>query len=519
MKLNVGLITFSPMWEQLLVQEGVPFSYVDCREADTCSVLIVNRRLDHEERILVEAYLASGGAALGYAGHLNGVCGTVRRRERLDYLVGERNGALHEIFLLDLAIVGEVPQEANCLRTSTHLFAAFAGKLGGGYAVILPFDPARMMCDARVVNKSFYSSRERLPSERVSLVSKGELRHLLHEALRLLHHSRNLPYVHAWYFPNGMKNCSTFRVDTDKGSRQEVDQLCHAALDHNVRMTWFVDVKSHEAWLQHFAFLSGQDIGVHCYEHRTYETFDDNYANIAKAKRKLEQEGISVRGFAAPFGAWNRELAKAVSKLGFDFSSEFAYVYDSLPLYPSDGEQTFPTLQIAIHPVCIGSLRRVGYTQEQMQEYFRRVIEEKLARDEPLFFYHHPTHHAWDVVRFIFHYLETRGVESLTMLDFARWWTTRMKYRPTVTYEGERVRVESNAPADDAVWLRVVHPDGREAYVRPAADIDLNALRWNPPREVPPAPSDIRRIREFDPRGLLGELFTTLSRRFKEGTR
>lgn len=519
MKLNVGLITFSPMWEQILAQEGVPFTYVDCSEAAECSVLIVNRRLDADERREVEAYLASGGTVLGYAGHLNAIRGTTSRQEQLDYLVGERSGALQEIFLLDLGIVGEIPREANCLRTQANLFAAFAGRLGGGHAVILPFDPAMMMCDTRVVNKSFYSSRERLPSERVSLVSKGEVRHLLHEALRRLHHARNLPYVHTWYFPNGMKNCSTFRVDTDKGSRQEVDELCRAAVDHNVRMTWFVDVKSHEAWLQHFAFLTGQDVGVHCYEHQTYETFDANLANIAKAKRKLEQEGVSVRGFAAPFGAWNPELAKAIDQLGFEYSSEFAYLYDSLPLYPSTGEHTFETLQLPVHPVCIGSLLRVGYTETQMQEYFARVIDEKLSRHEPLFFYHHPTHRSWNVVRFIFRHLETRGIENITMLDFARWWTARMHYRPTVAYAEGHVRMESDAAADEAVWLRIVHPDGREAFVRPAADIDLNALRWNPPREAPPVPSDIRRIREFDARGLLGEFFTTLSRRFKEGTR
>ncbi len=506
------------MWEQLLEQEGVPFSYGELEtQIHTCSMLVVNRLLKGSEVKTIEQYLQSGGAVLGYADHLTGVCGTTTRRERLEYLVAEHDDIFSNVSLVDVEILADIPREANVLRTQHDTYAVFAGKLGGGYVVMFPFDVATLMCDVRAADKSFYSDRERLPSERVSLVSKGELRHLVHDALQYLHHARNVPYAHVWYFPDGKRNLFAFRIDSDKGSRNEIDELYHVALENDISMSWFLDVKSHEEWLQHFAFLAGQEIGVHCYEHQTYETFDANVKNISKAKRKLEQVGISSPGFTAPFGIWNSELAKAIEKTVFEYSSEFSFAYDSFPVYPSNGEQTFLTLQVPIHPICIGSLRRVGYTEGQMKEYFRRVIEEKLLRGEPLFFYHHPTHHCRDVVQFIFRYVAEKGIENTTMLEYARWWKKRLSNRLEISFENTKCKVRSPKSVDESLWLRVVNPDKREVVVPVSDEIDLQSIEWNSQRLAAQVPSDIRRIREFDPRGMLGDLFTTLTRKFSEG--
>ncbi len=513
MRLQVGVIAQSPMWEQLLAQEGVPFQFISFGQIDDSAVVIVNRPLNAEEQRQVENYLSSGGAVLGFAGHMDGVGGTTSRREQIDYLLADHDEIFPDIQLLDLSVMGEIPREANCLRTQTNTFGVFAGSMNGGYAVVLPFDPVAAMTDVRVANISFYATRERLPSERVSVVGKGEIRQLLRRALEYLFRMRNLPYVHVWYYPNGMQNIFCFRIDTDGGSREEVDQLYHIALQHDIGMSWFVDVKSHEEWLQHFAFLTKQEIGVHCYEHQTYETYDANLKNISKAKTKLQQVGLSANGFTAPFGIWNPALARAIDKLVFDYSSEFSYLYDSLPLYPSHGTETFLTLQVPVHPICIGSLRKVGYSEGQMKEYFLRVIDEKLLRDEPLFLYHHPTHRCWDVVRTMFRYIEEKRIENITMIDYARWWGKRLSYHPAVAVDGNILSVTSKKSPHDSVWLRIVRPDGAETCLAPNETINMELLHWSPPRKELSPPADLRRIREFDPRGTLGNLFTTITRK------
>ncbi len=521
MNLSVGLIAQGAMWEQLLKQEGVPFDYAPLdSQLESRAVLIINRDLSDTEQRRIEAYLDSGGAVLGSAEYLRRVCGTMSRSERLEYLVSDHDEIFPDVSLMDASILAHIPREANCLRTQENTFAVFAGKLGGGYAVILPFDIAAAMRDARAANKNFYSVLERLPTERVSLVAKGEMRRLLHGALEYLFHARNLPYAHVWYFPQGVKNVFAFRIDSDKGSRNEIDALYEVARDNDVRMSWFLDVKSHEDWLQHFAFLSGQDMGVHCYEHRVFDDFEANLKNITAAKRKLDDASISASGFSAPYGMWNAGLAKAIDQIGFEYSSEFSYAYDCLPFYPSMGDHTFGALQVPVHPICIGSLRRVGYTESQMKEYFRRVIDEKLLHNDPLFFYHHPTHHCWEVMECIFRCIKEKGIENITLLEYARWWKKRLASSFTCTFENSRLIVNSEKPSEDTVWLRVSRSSNEEAIVPLACDIvardiDLHALPWKV-RTRAAVPADIRRIREFDPRSKMGELITSLTRKFTE---
>jgi peptidoglycan/xylan/chitin deacetylase (PgdA/CDA1 family) len=517
-KLGIGVVAGSPQWEQLLRQEGVPFSHVELNDvAEACSILLVNRALDDAEQSAVEQYLRNGGAVLGYAAHLQGVCGTATRQERLDYLLADHDRIFPGIHILDLACVGEIPREANCLKTQDNTFGVFAGPLGGGYAVLLPFDPAVAIADARSANKSFHSARERLPFERVSLVAKGEMSRLLRDAMEYLHHLRGLPYAHLWYFPDGMENVFACRIDSDRGSRAQVDELYNAAREYDMRMSWFVDVKSHEEWLQHFAFLSGQEIGVHCYEHQTYDTYDDNHKNMLRALHKLSQVGVHAPGFTAPFGVWNSSLARAIDQIGFEYSSEFSYAYDSLPFFPCDREVTMNALQVPIHPICIGSLRRVGYSEAQMQEYFSSVMRLKLLRDEPLFFYHHPTHQAWDVVRDMFRFVKDQGLHNMTMLEFAQWWKRRAQANISITYENMQLTVHSAQPFNESPWLRIVMPTKQYARVALAPSLSLKRLVWSDPAVVVEPPPDIRRTREFDVRELLGDIMTTMQRKFSEG--
>jgi hypothetical protein len=512
MNLSVALFDDSPAWEHMLAQEGVPCAVATQElRSEEITVLIIHHPLSEAERRRVEKYLRDGGAVLGAADYLHAVHGTVCREEQVEYLVA-RPGDPFDIHLLDLAIKSHIPREANCLSTEHDMFAAFAGPFGEGHAVLLPFDLAPLMFDARAVEKNFYSTRDRLPAERVSLVSKGELRHLLHSALLYLFHARRLPYVHRWYFPDGKPNLFAFRIDSDKGSREEIDTLYRVAREEDVGMTWFLDVKSHEDWLQHFAFFSGQEIGVHCYEHETYTSTAENVSNISKAKHKLNQAGVSARGFSAPFGKWNESLAQAIDEIGFDYSSEFAFAYDTLPFASSPpGKRSLP-LQIPIHPICIGSLRKVGYSETQMSDYFQRVITEKLLRDEPLFFYHHPTHHHHDVMRSIFRFARDRGIENITMGEFARWWKKRLLFRLRAALHNSMLNLDWNG--DESVWLRIVHPERGEAIVPAAHAIAINTLPWQKRSRATP-PSDIRRMREFDPRALFGNVFSTVARKLQ----
>lgn len=517
MNVRLGLTHPSSGWEQLVQQEGGSHEVVDVFSSaliQECSLLIVCSALTTAEREAVQKYLRDGGAVIGYVAHLTGLPGCESRPGRIEYIVADHDEIFPDVHLLDLGVEGAIPREANCLRLDTNNFALYAGALGGGFAVLLPFDLSKALHDGDAISKSFYGSLERLPTERVSRVGKGEMRQLVRRSFELLHRMRGIPYVHLWYFPEGKENTFAFRIDTDGAPQRDVDELYEIASEHRVGMSWYLDVKSHEQWLPWFTGLRGQEIGIHCYEHTTFESIDTNVASITRARKLMQSAGLRPEGFTAPFGVWHTALAAAIDQVGFAYSSEFSYAYDTFPLYPESSGKTYETLQVPIHPVCIGSLLRIGYTEEQMVAYFQRMVEQKRVRQEPLFFYHHPTHRCWSVVAELFRSVRKAGIPDITLGDFARWWKHRLSIHLDVRSDGQNVFVvRANGPGGSEAWVRIVRPDGREAVVPIEDTIRLDDLTWRPQRLVPP-PDDIRRIREFDPRSALGDLYTRMMRKF-----
>jgi hypothetical protein len=518
MKVLVGVSAHSLFWEQLLRQEGIPYRVVDLAEGNAVSefsVMVVPRLTTGSESEALLGYLRRGGAVMGAARHLPGLPGMKTRREPIEYVVTDGDQVFPTVGLLDLALRGDVPREANHLRTQQNTFAVFAGEISGGIGVVFPFDVAELFFDYRALAKAFYGRRERLPSERVSLVAKGEIQHLVHDALVYLHHARGLPYVHAWYHPGVAKNVLAFRVDTDAGTRPDIDALYRVVRGAGIRATWFLDVRAHEPWIQHFESMVEQEIGVHCYDHVAYTDEEQARYQLGRAKQVVEAVGFAPEGVAAPFGFWTPALARAIEQLGFAYSSEFGYAYDAFPIVGATRDATFAPPQIPVHPVSIGSLLRVGYRPDAMMEYYDRVVRTKLERDEPLFFYHHPGHRCPDVARFLLERAQHEGVMNMTLREYARWWKGRSAAPLFFDIRGSELHVESVSYLNEhGVGLRVL-PEGRnEILVPPASVIDLKMLKADR-RPAPSFPEDLRRIRETEPRRMLGDLYTAMLRRLR----
>ena len=517
MKLLAGLVAPSPVWEAILSQEGLPWMHLPSQEEwfDMCSVLIVTRRLEGRDRDHAAHFLQRGGAVFGSAHHFNGLGKMSSRSVHVRYIISEGDPLFAPVRLIDLAMPGHIPREANHLRTDRNEHAVFAGELGGGIGVVLPFDMQAAMEDARVTPKAFYCRRERLPSERVSLVARGEIRHLVRSALAWLHHMRGLPYAHLWYYPGDSHSVATLRVDTDGAPRDDIDTLYRIMQDAGIRGTWFLDVQPHETWLPHFHSLVGQEIGLHCYEHRFGNNMKADEANMRRGNELLRAAGWNAAGFAAPFGTWTPAHGALIDRMGFAYSSEFGCGYDTLPFLPERHAATFTTLQIPIHPISIGSLMRTGASGRSMQQYFEDTAADLLSRQMPLFFYHHPTHRHWDVVHTMVNTYQNPGIMKLTLGEYARWWHQRALLDVAIDVAGHHIMVRNGDIADAAdVYLHIVRPDGREALVSPAQPITLTTLHCELPRRSI-VPDDLRRIRDVDPRRMLGELYSAMLRRLK----
>jgi hypothetical protein len=503
----------------LLRQEGFPFAIADPEREDLeeYSLAVVHRGLSRRGSEAVAEYLTRGGAVLGDASSCRGIAGMTARDEFIGYLVGDGSPPFSSLALADIGLPGALSGESGVVRTEQNSFALFAGPVGKGWAVTLPFAADEALADGRAVQKSFYAPFDRLPSEHVSTVAKGEVRHLVRDALAFLHARRGIPYAHLWYFPGGARNVFAFRVDSDAAHRHDVDHLYELARRFDVPLTWFLDVRSHESLLGHFAAMSGQEFGVHCYHHRVSADRGENASNFGKAKEMMEAVGFRPDGFAAPFGLWNRNLAAVTKELGFRYSSEFSYAYDTLPLSPFSPAGVYGVPQIPVHPVCIGTLRQAGYTEQRMQQYFSMASSWKIARREPLFFYHHPGHQSWETVESILSLAALAGVRALTLGAFARWWERRSGLTPDLRVEKGWLLVDrssSSAMSESDTLIRILSPEGKEAVLAPGERLDLELVRWDEPPAFSP-PGDLRRIREFDPRRMLGDLYNSMVRRMR----
>ncbi|MEK7749112.1 MAG: polysaccharide deacetylase family protein, partial [Bacteroidota bacterium] len=463
MQLNIGILGDSPGWRLLLQQEGVPFSHVGEEiSGNHFSVVVIGDSVDEREAEGVRGYLKNGGAVLCSARIFAQLAGSQYANMNVRYLLPEPDSEFEDAGLIDIRQKCRVPMNANTLKNERGATTCYVGEFLDGHVVALPFDIEAVMLDHRSAAKSFYSPTKRLPYEHVSVVSRGNVRRLIARALEILHHRRSMPYAHVWYYPRDSESVFSFRVDTDRGTEEEIQQLYSVAGQHRVPMSWFIDAKSQAKMMPVFKRMEHQELGVHCFDHRVYKEFERNLENIGKALEVMRLAGIEPKGFASPFGKWNKGLARAVKEHGLKYSSEFSYDYDNLPSTPYFEDKFLCVPQIPVHPICIGSLKRQGYKDARMVQYFENILRQKLASRLPLIFYHHPKDGHHSVLEHVFNFIAGRRVPMMRFADYVEWWQERQTMNLRLSYEGSHLKT-SGRPTSRDVFLRITKGDGTEA--------------------------------------------------------
>ena len=497
--LSVGIIGKKDGWQLMLEQEGVPYAVVgEEMSVDEFSALVVSDGVSPMWLERLRKYLDSGGSVLCSAGTFSQFADVPSNETFIRYLLPEPGSEFSGAGMVDLFCQGFIPQNANSLLNENGQRTAFIGSFRGGTLVVLPFDANELALDARILTKSFYARRNRLPFERVSLVSKRAVRKLVSRSLEMLHHRRGLPYVHKWYYPSDAPSLFALRVDTDSSDRHTIESLHHLAASVNIPLTWFVDTKSQQNFAGVFSSMKADEIGIHCYEHATYPDYQKNIENIRRATNLLHGHGIEATSFAAPYGAWNEAIAAAIEHCGFEYSSEFSYDFDNLPSFPYSDGKPMSTLQVPVHPISIGSLQRQGFDNQEMIDYFRFAMESKLQQRDPLFFYHHPRNNHADVLKVMFEFVHQQSVQAVRMIDYARWWKKRcgVSYRAFVN--DNELRIDSG-PADDSVYVHITQDSVKESFTPFQSHISMGNLEWNNSPQPMPLRADIHRIRKFNP--------------------
>ncbi len=496
-RIIVGLTKSAPGWQLLLNQEGVPFEIVaDWSRVDpgSYSALVVSGPLSHADARAVEQYLAAGGAVLSSIAHFLPT-GLVKARPAfIKRVLPDTSLVFSHARPLDIFARGYVGRAADTGFLENGRRALVRGTHRAGHFILVPFDVNDAILDRRTARKDFILGR-RLPrpSEKVALVSKGEVRRVIANVLILLHQLRHLPLVHAWYHPNGCRTSFGLRIDVDRAPARDIQELFALARKYCLRLDWFVNLKDVTDTVPRFAAMSrqGQNIGLHGFEHRVYDTMAANLANIRQGMTLLHQAKIPICGFVAPHGVWNEPLAASLDALGITYSSEFTLDYDDLPFVPVGSASTYQHLQIPIHPICIGRLARAGGDDAAMGDYFRAALQHCLASGQPAFFYHHPGHaHKTVITKLIEAMINNPAVSITNLRDYAQWWRKRSKVQFSVVLDGTTLKI-TTSEALRSFRLRIVRA-GHEALVPIRPQIRLERIRWRP-RPVETGPVGITR--------------------------
>lgn len=506
--LHIGLLELTPGWEIILEGIGLPWRLIHGigePKPEEFAAIIVNRHLWSEEIDALDAYGRAGGGLLDVGRLLPARAPWQTRRSWSHRIVDpslRRSGATPQIIDTGCRALRYGPDNGPERVIALEEF-------GAGALAFLGLHPDHLLLSTARRTKRFPGIADDHPAELVSSVDKGEVIRLVDALLRQLYFERGLPYPRIRPFPGNAPSIAALRIDTDFGTRRQIDRLHAISRDRQFPFTWFLHTEGHGDWLDHFGSFHFGELALHGARHRTFRDRERNRENIERGRRQMQEAGLGQPvGFAAPTGLWNHGLAEAIDGADFLYSSEFSLAFDALPFYPvlpmsrRVNRRFYRALQIPIHPVSVGNLARVGIEGDRMKAYYRRVIREKIAAGMPLIFYHHPTHERYDVVEEIVATTLATGAEPMTFTDYARWWQRRSEAIVELSLDRHgRLHLRSN-DRDPTVQIGVVWPDGSEGTIwMDGAYSREEVTRTPPPTWTPPdeayGPGDISEVRNF----------------------
>ncbi|MEA2103241.1 MAG: DUF2334 domain-containing protein [Candidatus Cloacimonadota bacterium] len=509
MKLKIGVIGKEKGWKIILQQEGIFYDIItdfSTIKIDEYSVLIICKKLDNEEKKVVNNYIKSGGSVLIDSYSQFEPYKKIRRK----YLISERNSIFSSIGIVD--VFDDIYLPKNNMKALDTGLKIYTKKIGKGAIIFLPFDINKLLRNKQSKRKRFSDDRKELGSEIVAQVSKGKIRRIVRISLEYLHFQRDLPFVQKWYYPQYSKNIFIFRVDDDGCKPEEAKKMYEICQKHKINASWFLVADSLDRLKKSYSNFKSQELTLHCFKHQTYKNYNDNYSNLKKGKEILKKLQIETTGFVSPFGAWNESLAKAVDNLNFAYSSEFALDYDNLPFFPEGNNESYRTLQIPIHPISMGRLHRSHYSENEMKNYYKKVILRKLVLNEPIILYHHPHHKKLDVIDDIVEFINNQtGIWKTTMDGFRKWWKKRIQAKFKIEYADNELKI-LNENENNEVYLRVAADENNESIVKPASEISYDSIVWkNAPKFS--FPDNIKRIRQWQWRDYLYDYESRKARR------
>ena len=170
--------------------------------------------------------------------------------------------------------------------------------------------------------------------------------------------------------------------------------------------------------------------------------------------------GIRDQGFASPGWHWNKEIARAVNKSDFLYSSHTVSDRGEFPFYEYYDNKKMSFLEIPffeISDVKFESILKSSQNYSNIQKVAKKLrgdylkyIDEQIKHNRPIAIMGHP--HlvgkiATSVLSPIFKKISHLKIPNYTLKEFVEWWKQREKFRLKYYKQNGGIIIHSNFSA------------------------------------------------------------------------
>ena len=500
MNLTLELLGSNQGWETVLQQMGVCYNIVDYDDITVDGYkpicLIAHNFSNISDPDVISDLVKAGGTVLFESQVYARIFNRKVRKKKIKSIFPQTGSIFESLGVIDLhsVILIDCKRKRDFWDKKLSIFSDIVGK---GTITVIPFNLYSLMKDARSCRKRFPAGRNELPSEIVSKVSKGKIRKMIEILIKKILSQNDLPLVQKWF--SNCESLFSFRIDTDYCTAVQAKELYNVCRKKEITGTWFVDTGSKDLLTETYAKMNDQEIAFHCDRHRIFPDKKNNEHYISIGLSKLADTHINVNGYAAPFGEWNNNLAEVLDEKGFNYSSEFALNYDDLPFYPYTDKKVHDVLQIPVHPISLGRLRRSHFSEEEMVQYYKDLIDRKITEMEPILIYHHPAHEHFNVFEEIFEYVNDLGLQKFSFQQWAVLWKYLQSIDLQVSISENKLKLSADNGMD--FYIKISYK-GKYTILPFRKKIDLNKVDWQV-EKIPEKLREKRNIRKKHWRDLL----------------
>lgn len=317
--------------------------------------------------------------------------------------------------------------------------------------------------------------------ERIASIDKAKIKAALREILKEAMHMAGMPYLSLAYYPDGAKNIFAYSIDGDGLLSEGVDALLEVSKQTDTKLVFYINKELCETDPQlkeKLMKISERDIvASHGGIHNGKDGYEENISDLEAFDDWMAELGVGfTRSYAAPRGMYCQDLGKALRDKGYRHSRDFGYAVDDHPYFPyCEGVQE-SVLQIPCDGfnICRWMLKDQDEglpmpKAEEIIDSYRKLIDLKMRRDQPLLFFCHPQYfglYAREVYPQIVAYAREKGAVTSDYVAYGDFWIERDLCEYDADLKDHKLIVEKEKWSD-AVRLCIdgkIIEEGREVF-------------------------------------------------------